>query len=138
MSATAPQTFTAGECWAYRAPKGFERSRIIVGAVVSSNENEQIVCCAVERAPRRLSDGRIETVTIPFLPMAQSALADSVEARDGHGDVPAGFQSAFDHWLNDPKGLTMFTVPFEGWLETLIARQMASIVQLSKPNDGSP
>jgi len=125
---TTPPSFSAGECWTYRAPDGFDRSRIIVGAVVTFADREPVVCCAIRAAPRRLPDGRIETVTIPFLPMAASALAASVVARDGEADLPADFAPAFESWRTDSRGLTVFTVPFEGWFDSLIARQMASIV----------
>lgn len=125
---TSPPSFTAGDRWTYRAPAGFERSRIIVGAVVTFAGREPIVCCAVPGAPRRCPDGSVETVTIPFLPMAASALAESVVARDGGADLPADFAPAFENWQSDPRGLSVFTVPFEGSLETLIAKQMANIV----------
>lgn len=122
------QGFTAGERWTYRAPEGFEHSRIVIGAVVTFAGREPIVCCAIPEAPRRLPDGRAESVTIPFLPMGATALAGTVVARDGHGELPEGFASAFESWQTDPRGLTVFTVPFEGSLDTLIARQMANIV----------
>ena len=124
---TSPLSFSPGERWTYRAPAGFEQSRIIVGAVVTFAGREPIVCCAVPGTPRRRPDGSVEMATIPFLPIAASALAGSVIARDGEGDPPAEFAQAFESWQDDPRGLSVFTVPFEGTLETLIARQMAEI-----------
>lgn len=120
--------FRAGQQWVYRPPDGYEHSRIVVGAVVEFADREPIVCCAVTGAVRRLPDGRFETITIPFLPMTFSALKRSVVAPDGLGAVPQDFVSAYQGWRDDPRGLTAFTVPFDGLLERLIAHQMAEIV----------
>ena len=119
------QSFSVGEQWTYRAPAEFENSRIVIGAIVSFADSDPIVCCAVFGAPRRLPDGRTAPVTIPFLPMQVSALAASVVSRDGNADVPQDFAVAFENWQHDARGLSVFTVPFEGRLDALIARQMA-------------
>ena len=124
---TASQTFKAGECWSYRAPQGFESSRILVGAVLTFQDREPIVCCAVTAAPRKNTDGTLETVTVPFLPMTATALAATVGAPSGEAALPDGFATALEAWASDPRGLSAFTVPFEGWLDHLIARQMAEI-----------
>lgn len=121
--------FRAGQRWTYRAPAGFEASRLIIGAIVTFPEREQIVCCAVTCAPRRLPDGRIDAVTIPFLPLGAGAFGQTVGVLDGTEDVPADFIVAFEIWRDDPRGLSAFTVPFEGLLDRLIARQMEQIVQ---------
>lgn len=126
---TSTYQFAAGERWSYRPPRGFEDSRIVIGAVVSFTDHEPVICCAVQGAPRRLPDGRIESVTIPFLPISATALAASVTARDGEGNLPAGFAEAFQSWQNDSRGLSVFTVPFEGRLDALIARQMAKSLE---------
>ncbi len=128
---TGSHQFTAGERWAYRPPQGFENSRIIIGAIVSFTDHEPVICCAVHGAPRRLPDGRIESVTIPFLPMSATALAASVATKDGDGAVPPGFDAAFASWQDDPRGLSVFTVPFEGRLDALIARQMAQTQEMA-------
>ena len=125
---SASTLFRAGERWSYRAPEGFERSRIVVGAVVEFADREPIVCCAVTGAPGRRPDGSLDTITIPFLPMTSNALIHSVIARDGLEKLPGDFGTAFQTWRDDPRGLTAFTVPFEGLLEHLIARQMEEIV----------
>jgi hypothetical protein len=119
--------FKPGSQWSYRAPPGFEASRLVVGAVVTFPEQEQIVCCAVHGAPRRRPDGTIDAVTIPFLPLSLSALAETVVAPDGTGALPDGFAAALAEWQQDPRGLSAFTVPFEGLLDRMIALQMASI-----------
>jgi hypothetical protein len=128
---TGSHQFTAGERWTYRAPRGFEASRIIIGAIVSFADHEPIICCAVQGAPRQMPNGKIDSVTIPFLPMSASALTASVTDKDGEGDVPPSFAAAFETWQDDPRVLSIFTVPFEGRLDSLIARQMAAGMKLS-------
>ena len=125
---SASTAFRAGQQWIYRPPAGYEHSRIVVGAVVDFADRESIVCCAVTAAPHRLPDGRLDTITIPFLPITSRALSRSVMAPDGSGALPADFVTAFRAWREDPRGLSAFTVPFEGLLERLIALQMAEIV----------
>lgn len=120
--------FHAGECWSYRAPPGFEHSRLLIGAVFCFRQSEPLVACAVTHAPRLLPDGTLDAVTIPFLPMTCTALAETVVAPDGTGDVPPAFATAFQEWRDDPRGLVAFTVAFDGRLDRLIARQMASLV----------
>jgi hypothetical protein len=78
--------------------------------------------------PHRLPDGSIDAITIPFLPMTSEALSRTVMAPDGPGELPAEFALAFKVWREDPRGLSAFTVPFEGLLERLIGQQMAEIV----------
>lgn len=123
--------FAAGQRWTYRAPAGFEASRIVIGAVVSFSANERVVCVAVFGAPQRGADGTLEPVVIPFLPFAHAAFASTVLAYDGEDVPPAAFGPALDAWASDRRGLSMFTVPFEGGLELMIARQMEQIVNPS-------
>lgn len=118
----------AGQRWTYRAPEGFETSRIVVGAIVRFADSPAIVCCAVTGAPRKLPDGSIDTVTIPFLPMSETAFRASVLACEDEAGVEESFASAFEHWHGDGRGLSAFTVPFEGYLDRMIALQMAAIV----------
>lgn len=119
--------FAAGQSWTYRAPAGFESSRLLIGAIATFARDRNIVCCAVVHAPRRHADGHLEMVTIPFLPMTDAAFEASVIALDGEADLPEGFVGKLEEWSNDPKGLTAFTVPFEGFLDQMIAHQMAEI-----------
>ena len=120
--------FRAGESWCYRTPVGLESSRILIGAVVSFADSPPIICCAVTDAPRLLPDGSVDAVTIPFLPLSESALAASVTTRDGERALPPDFAEAFELWQQDERGLAAFTVAFEGRLDLMIARQMAAIV----------
>jgi hypothetical protein len=119
--------FHAGQCWTYRAPHGFESSRLLIGAIATFDGHRNIVCSAVIHAPRRHADGHIEMVTIPFLPMTDAAFHASVVALEGTADLPESFAEKLEEWSNDPKGLTAFTVPFEGFLDQMIALQMAEI-----------
>lgn len=120
--------FAAGQRWTYRAPAGFETSRIVIGAVVGFGEGDVVVCAAVAGAPRRMPDGAIQAVIIPFLPFAQAAFAATVVAPDGVDIPPPAFTRELELWAADPRGLSTFTVPFDGFVDRLIARQMAEIV----------
>lgn len=118
----------AGQSWTYRAPSGFETSRLLIGAIASFDGEQQIVCASAVHAPRRGPDGHFERVTIPFLPMTEAAFRASIVGRDDTPEpLPEGFAEKLAAWQNDPKGLTTFTVPFEGFLDQMIARQMAEI-----------
>lgn len=123
-----PGPITAGQRWTYRTPAGFQASRIIIGAVVTFADHPAIVCCAVTRAPRKLPDGRVDTVTIPFLPLSEAAFRATVVSADGETGVEESFATAFQAWHGDGRGLSAFTVPFEGYLDQMIALQMAAIV----------
>ena len=119
---------TAGQRWTYRTPPGFGASRIIVGAVVTFADHPSIMCCAVTSAPRKLPDGRVDTVTIPCLPLGEAALRATIVSPDGEAGVDESFATAFEAWHGDGRGLSAFTVPFEGYLDRMIALQMAAIV----------
>lgn len=122
--------FAAGQSWNYPAPEGFESSRILIGAIASFSGGRRILCCAVNVAPERQPDGTIARVAIPFLPMTEDALARTVTARDAEppAQLPEGFAEALAAWSDDPRGLTCFTVAFDGYLDRLIAHQMAAII----------
>ena len=120
--------FKAGQCWRYAAPAGFESSRLVIGAILSFEDGERVVCCSVLDAPQRGPNGRLGRVTIPFLPMAEAAFASSVSGADGMAAAPPQFASAYAVWKADARGFSCFSVPFEGWLDRMIALQMAAIV----------
>ena len=117
----------AGQCWAYRAPAGHDDSRIIIGAIVSFDGREPVICCSVTGAPSERPDA-VEAVTIPFLPITESAFRESVTGLDGTCELPETFTTELDGWRHDPRGLAFFTVPFEGSLDRMIALQMAAII----------
>ncbi len=120
-----------GQCWTYRAPEGFEMSRIVIGAIAKFEGGQDIICCAVSEAPRRNQDGTTERVTIPFLPMSEAAFRASVISLEGESALPADFAQKLEEWSRDPKGMTAFTVPFEGFVDKLIAKQMEQIAGIA-------
>lgn len=120
--------FRAGQRWAYRAPDGFASSRIVIGAVVAFAGNDPVMCCMVIDAAVRQTNGTVAKTTIPFLPLTCDALEKTVVERDGEAEVDASFIDAYSSWRGDDRGLSVFSVPFEGRLDQLIARQMASII----------
>lgn len=123
--------FAAGQSWTYRAPRGFEASRLLIGAIATFDRDRNIICCCAIHAPKRLADGRLEMITVPFIPMTDAAFNASVVALDGEAELPASFVEKLTEWSNDPKGLTAFTVPFEGFLDQMIANQMAALAGAS-------
>jgi hypothetical protein len=124
--------FAAGQSWTYRAPQGFESSRLLIGAIASFDGQRTILCCAVVHAPRRNADGQLDRMTISFLPMMEEAFRASVVALDAEAaELPDCFAPKLEEWSRDPRGLTAFTVPFEGFLNQMIALQMAEIAGLS-------
>ena len=118
----------AGQAWSYRTVPGFESSRLHIGAVLTFGDGASVVCCAVSEAPMRQADGTIAAATIPFLPMSRAAFEQSVVAVSGPAELPQEFRTALEAWRADPRGLTTFTVPFEGSLDRMIALQMAAII----------
>lgn len=124
--------FVAGQSWSYRAPKGFETSRLLIGAIATFDGERNIICCAVVHAPRRHADGHLDMITVPFLALTEAAFQASVVALDeGAAELPQIFVEKLNEWSNDPKGLTAFTVPFDGFLDQLIAAQLAEIAARS-------
>lgn len=117
----------AGQCWTYRAPPGHETSRLIIGAIATFDGDRSIVCCSVTNAPRRRADGSVETVTIPFLPMIEPAFRATAVSLEGPQEPPQSFGAKLEEWSNDPRGFTAFTVPFDGYLDHMIALQMAEL-----------
>ena len=128
MSEAEQPLFRAGDCWSYRAPAGFESSRIVIGAVLRFADQPSIICIGVPGAPHRLPGGGLRACDIPLIPMTEQAVAATVVARVGQAEPPAEFGAAFAAWHQDDRGLTVFTVPFEGLLDRMIALQMADIV----------
>ncbi|MCB1513941.1 MAG: hypothetical protein KDJ18_03810 [Hyphomicrobiaceae bacterium] len=129
MPTEQPQ-FAAGQVWAYDAPAGFETSRILIGAIASFSGSQRICCCAVTGAPGRDADGEWQPVDIPFLAMTETALAATVTGLDAAAAavLPEAFAPALQEWQTDPRGLSCFTVPFDGDMNHMIARQMAAII----------
>lgn len=124
--------FAAGQSWTYRAPQGFESSRLLIGAIATFGGHRKVVLASAIHAPRRHADGHIEMVTIPFIPMTEDAFRASVVSLDeAAAEIPEGFAEMFEDWKNDPKGLRTFTVGFDGYADHLIADQMAELARLA-------
>ncbi|MFN3867771.1 MAG: hypothetical protein ACK4MF_01750 [Hyphomicrobiaceae bacterium] len=119
-----------GQCWRYGAPSGFETSRLVIGAIATFSADAHIVCVSVSGAPQVQPDGTVVAVDIPFLPMSAEAFCATVEGADETptAGLDRGFADALGEWSDDPRGASCFTVAFDGYLDRLIARQMAAIV----------
>ena len=117
----------AGQMWSYRTSPELADSRIVIGALLSFESEQSIACCSVLGALQRRPDGRLERVTIPFLPMTVDALERTVLGLEGEAAVAPAFAAHFTSWHDDERGLSFFTVPFEGSLDRMIALQMAEI-----------
>ncbi len=121
-------SFVAGQSWAYRAPEGFEASRVVIGAIVHYEERESIVCFSVYGAPRARGSAPNDTVIVPFVPMAESAFAATVTALDQDNvELPDTFANQLQAWANDDRGLAVFTVPFLGYLNQMMSMQMSAL-----------
>ncbi|MCC7253422.1 hypothetical protein [Hyphomicrobium sp.] len=124
--------FAAGQSWTYRVARGFEASRLLIGAVATFDGDRNIICCAAIHAPRRHADGHLDMITVPFIPMTDAAFCASVIALDeSAAELPEGFVEKFTEWSNDSRGLTAFTVPFDGFLDHMITDQLAELAGLS-------
>ncbi len=119
--------FSVGQLWTYSAPQVIADSRITIGALVEFESGHMLACCCVTGALQKRPDGVTERVTIPFLPMTVDALRRTVVSLEGCGDVADAFAAHFESWSEDPRGVSYFTVPFEGTLDRMIALQMAEI-----------
>jgi hypothetical protein len=120
-------TIAAGQCWAYRTAAGFETSRMTIGAILTFADGSRVICCSVGDAPRLRPDGSVDRAPIPFLPLSEAAFRASVTQLAGEAEPDPSFASALAAWHSDPQGLSTFTVPFDGYLDRLIARQMSEI-----------
>ena len=120
--------FATGQQWTYKTPKGYEKSRLVIGAVATCGDGQTIVCFSVCNVPQDARSGGTEGVTTPFIPMSEEAFRASVRDLVGEAEPPSGFSDALRAWREDERGLAVFTVPFEGSLDRMIALQMAVIV----------
>ncbi len=116
--------FAAGQRWTYRTAAGLETSRLIIGAIVTFSYG-RIYCCSIAYAGRTAPDGHLERVHIPFLTLTEYALAYTVLTLDGTADLPPTFADKLQEWTEDPRGMSTFTVPFDGFLDHLISEQVA-------------
>jgi hypothetical protein len=71
---------------------------------------------------------------MPFLPLARSAFLGSVSGCDGEADPAPEFADDFADWQSDARGMMVFTIPFEGRLDVLVKKQMASTARRHTEN----
>lgn len=129
-----PEKYAVGQAWTYEAPRGFENSRIVIGAILTFASHEPVICSLVTGAPMVNEGGEIEALTIPFLPFSKSAFDATVLAPDGAADVPAAFGECYGHWKTDAKGLGFINVPFKRLLRNMVddlAEQRRQLAALS-------
>lgn len=127
--------FAVGQKWRYAAPDAVAGSRFVIGAILAFGGDTRIICSTVTNVLQKQPDGSLGIVTIAFLPMTEAALAATVTEPDGDGEVSPNFASQFAAWHEDGRGLSYFTVPFDGSLDRMIARQMAELVQAGPATD---
>lgn len=126
----------AGQSWRLRSHDFEGEPRLVIGAILAFESSERVVCVSlIDAAPiAPAPDGSQRTIT--FLPLSEAAFRDSVTEVDGTGEPAEGFAAEFEIWRADPRGLSVFTVPFDGSLDRLIARQMEAIVSDRQPPSG--
>ena len=113
------QSYVVGQAWTYKAPRGFEKSRLIIGAILTFANHQPIICAAVTKAPMSDMNGRVQPLTIPFLPFSKIAFDQTVLNIDGSAQVPEGFKNHYTSWKNDFKGIGFINIPFKGLLRSM-------------------
>ena len=112
--------YSVGQSWIYEAPRGFEDSRIIIGAILTFASHEPVICASVTSAPMKDESGEVQPLTIPFLPFSKSAFDQTVLDLEGTKDVPAAFRENYKSWKRDAKGLGFINIPFKGLLRDMV------------------
>ncbi len=113
------QSYVVGQAWTYKAPAGFEGSRIIIGAILTFANHEPIICVAVTKAPMSDMNGRVQSLTIPFLPFSKVAFDQTIKTIDHSTQLPQDFVNHYTSWKNDLKGLGFINIPFKGLLRSM-------------------
>ena len=112
--------YHVGQSWTYEAPKGFEQSRIIIGAILTFAHHEPVICASVTDAPMRADSGDLQPLTIPFLPFSETAFKQTILAADGQAELPASFSANYKSWKTDQKGLGFINIPFKRLLRDMV------------------
>ena len=128
--------FAAGQSWRLRSHDLEGQPRLVIGAILAFENSERIVCVSMIAAASAAPAPDEGERTIAFLPLSEAAFRDSVTEVDGTREPAEGFAAEFEVWRADPRGLSVFTVPFDGSLDRLIARQMEAIVSDRQPPSG--
>ena len=119
------------QSWQFNTSHGFDDARVVIGAIVSPSRGDRIVCFSVTRAPTTLDNGIKSEAMISFIPMAEPAFCATITNLDGEATPPPEFSDELAAWQSDERGLTVFTVAFDGCLDRLLAHQAAAM--LAKP-----
>ncbi len=112
-------SYAVGQSWTFSAPKGFESSRIVIGAIEPVDGHEPIICISIIGVIVPLANGKIEKSTIDFMPFSKKALDETVINFEGKIEIPSGFSSGYLKWKSDPDGLGFFNVPFSSLIAQL-------------------
>ena len=112
--------YSVGQSWKYEAPRGFEDSRIIIGAILTFASHEPVICASVTSAPMKDENGNVQPLTIPFLPFSKTAFDQTVIDLEGTTEPPADFRDNYKSWKNDAKGLGFINIPFKGLLRDMV------------------
>ncbi|MCF6199961.1 MAG: hypothetical protein L3J67_11325 [Hyphomicrobiaceae bacterium] len=112
--------YSVGQSWIYEAPRGFENSRIIIGAILTFASHEPVICASVTSAPMLDASGEVHPLTIPFLPFSKTAFDQTVLDLEGTKDVPEAFSENYKSWKRDAKGLGFINIPFKGLLRDMV------------------
>ncbi len=115
-------TLTPGQQWISHNQSGQAQSKMVIGAIANCGQHGRIICCTIVS-----DDPTNKDTSISFLPMTENAFLESITSQDGTGDLAEGFAGALETWKSDPRGLSVFTVPFKGSLNRLIADQMTAV-----------
>ncbi len=113
------QSYVVGQAWIFKAPQVFKESRLIIGAILTFTSHEPIICAAVTKAPMSDLRGRVQAITIPFLPFSKIAFDQTVLNIDGSAPLPKDFKDHYTSWKNDRKGIGFINIPFAGLLRSL-------------------
>lgn len=124
----------AGQSWRFRSHDGETASRLVIGAILAFETAERVVCVSMITPEQAATEPEERPGTIAFLPLSEAAFRATVTEIDGTGEPADGFSAEFEIWRGDPRGLSVFTVPFDGSLDRLIARQMEAIVSERLPS----
>ncbi len=119
----------AGQRWRFQSLDSDVTLRLVIGAILGFEAAERVICVSMVAGDGTAPIPYARTRTIAFLPLCETAFRATVTEIDGMGEPAEGFAAEFEIWRSDPRGLTVFTVPFDGSVDRLIARQMEAIVR---------
>ncbi len=112
--------FEVGQSWSYETMPGFEKSRILIGAIEDVPEVGEIICITLTNAPLPRSDSSTpDMATIPFIPFARQSIDQSVIELDGEEKLPEHFADLHAGWLAETQGEDFLPVSVPVFLDML-------------------